>query len=408
MDLQSRLNEPHRNALSRLPATGPSTELPPAKENLPALVLGLGLNGLGVARSLWAEGIDVHVLDPDRTQPEARSRAIRHVDAIERLSGEPLLNGLERFAERHDAGAVLFPTQELTVRTLIEAAPQRLRRFRYAMPPSRLMTALTSKIGFADLCQRLDAPAPRTIVLRTAADLAQARSLKWPCVLKPADRDPAYDQRFKKAYRLQSFADLEQLYTEIHPIKRDMVVQEWIEGSDGDLYFCLQYRAQERAQASFCGRKIRSWPPSVGGTASCLPAPRAQAELTALTDGFFAALDVEGFVAMEFKRSAADGRFLMVEPTVGRTDYQCEVATLNGVNLPAAAYASAAGETVPAPLGTSVLRIWRDSSADSQSAAMTGDRSLPPGRVVDALFRWNDPAPWLSLKWRAVQHRLKS
>ena len=52
---------------------------------------------------------------------------------------------------------------------------------------------------------------------------------------------------------------------------------------------------------------------------------------------------------MEYKRDRRDEKFYMVEPTVGRTDYQEEIATLNGVNIPAAAYLREIGDTVQQP-----------------------------------------------------------
>ena len=52
---------------------------------------------------------------------------------------------------------------------------------------------------------------------------------------------------------------------------------------------------------------------------------------------------------MEYKRDVRTGRFVMIEPTVGRSDFQEEVATLNGVNIPNAAYCSAVGQPVPPP-----------------------------------------------------------
>jgi D-aspartate ligase len=48
---------------------------------------------------------------------------------------------------------------------------------------------------------------------------------------------------------------------------------------------------------------------------------------------------------MEFKRDTRTGRFFMVEPTVGRTDYQEEVATLNGANISYAAYCGELGRS---------------------------------------------------------------
>jgi predicted ATP-grasp superfamily ATP-dependent carboligase len=191
----------------------------------------------------------------------------------------------------------------------------------------------------------------------------------------------------------------------------DVVVQEWIEGEDSDIYFCLQcLDGQGQAVASFTGRKIRSWPPQVGGTASCTAAPEAHAELSALTANFFRDAGVVGMAGMEYKRDSRTREFRMVEPTIGRTDYQEEVATLNGVNLPHAAYCAEVGLTFPAPIAARRPVAWRVRSEDVQSAALQGQRAgqgFPRGGpVADALWRWRDPAPFLVQTGRRVRNAL--
>jgi hypothetical protein len=57
-------------------------------------------------------------------------------------------------------------------------------------------------------------------------------------------------------------------------------------------------------------------------TASCTAAPEVHATLHQLTEAFFAQMSFEGMGSMEFKRDARSGDFLMIEPTVGRIDWQ--------------------------------------------------------------------------------------
>ena len=72
------------------------------------------------------------------------------------------------------------------------------------------------------------------------------------------------------------------------------ILQEWIDGTDSDVYFCLQYRRPSGGDpVSFCGRKTLQWPPLVGGTATCIPAPEADSVLEATTSKFFTMM---GFV----------------------------------------------------------------------------------------------------------------
>jgi len=106
------------------------------------------------------------------------------------------------------------------------------------------------------------------------------------------------------------------------------------------------------------------------------------------------------------------GEFRMVEPTIGRTDYQEEVATLNGVNLPYAAWCSELGLPFPAPTVTRRPVVWRVRSEDMQSAAAQ-DQPLTQGyprggRVADALCRWHDPMPCLVQSLQHVRCALHS
>ena len=70
-------------------------------------------------------------------------------------------------------------------------------------------------------------------------------------------------------------------------------------------------------------------------------------ELTLLTNRFFSGVGFVGLCSMEFKRDARTNQFYMIEPTVGRTDYQEEIASLNGVNIPLAAYLGELGVRLP-------------------------------------------------------------
>lgn len=86
----------------------------------------------------------------------------------------------------------------------------------------------------------------------------------------------------------------------------------------------------------------------------------------------------------------------MVEPTIGRTDYQEEVATLNGVNIPLAAYEAELGLPHGRDKVRNPVRIWRDRDADQLSAARAnGNKPWKPddARIVDALWRASDPMP---------------
>jgi predicted ATP-grasp superfamily ATP-dependent carboligase len=378
-------------------------------QQLPAIVVGGGLNALGIVRSLGSVGIPVIVVDTDARSPAMRSRYGRKVICAE-LEGEPLISCLLGLARQYGCPLMLFVTEEKTV-VEVSASRERLAPyFHLRLPVHDRLMALMHKQGFQELAESVEAPVPRTVRLESKADLPRIEALAFPCVFKPAKKDYGYGARFKKAYKVMSPAEVARLYDEIHPVLADMVVQEWIEGADNDVYFCLQYIGKGgEVVSSFTGRKIRAWPPRIGGTASCTAAWEVADELNQMTAKFFRLVGFTGMGSMEYKRDSRDGRFYMVEPTVARTDFQEEVASLNGVNIPEAAYRYESGLPQVAASRPVVPRIWREPLLDRWSAQegdIRVDERSRGHEVRDAYWRWNDPRPWLDLTLSRIGAKL--
>ena len=378
-------------------------------KSLPAVVAGGGLNALGVVRSLGTAGIPVIVVDTDPKSPAMRSRYGSKLLCAS-LEGKSFVDFVLGLARRYPEPLVLFATEDKTVETISAFRDQLAPSFRLRQPGHERLMALMHKQGFQELAESVGAPVPRTVRLEGKADLARIGDLKYPCVLKPSKKDYGYGARFKKAYKVASPAEAAALYEEIFPVLADMVVQEWIEGSDGDVYFCLQYIGKDgEVVSSFSGRKIRSWPPRIGGTASCTAAWEVADELADTTAAFFRQVGFVGMGSMEYKRDSRDGRFYMVEPTVARTDFQEEVASLNGVNIPAAAYRYEMGLPALQPQPVPTPQIWREPITDRWSFQENGaqaDTRSQGHAVRDAYWRWNDPQPWIDMVARRIGAKL--
>ncbi len=375
-----------------------------------ALVVGGGLNALGVVRSLGQAGVTVCVLDTENKSPAMRSRygVPRKVST---LDGPEFMAELKRLAPELGTRVVLFLTEEKTVATVSEYRAELPSSLQIRLPEHERLMALMHKQGFAELAEAMGAPVPRTVRLQSLQDLPKVSGLNYPCVLKPSEKSYEYGARFKKAYKVSTPDEMAMLYREIFPVLADMVVQEWIEGQDSDIYFCLQYIGRNgELVASFPGRKIRSWPPRIGGTASCTAAWEHEKELTDLSADFFRQVGFTGMGSMEYKRDVRDGRFYMVEPTVGRTDFQEEVATVNGVNLPFFAYCHELALPVPPLMPTNPPQIWRETQIDrwsKQEGGIVEDEAFQKHKVVDAHWRWNDPRPWFDNFFARLQNALR-
>lgn len=365
------------------------------------VVTGHSANALGVLRSLT--DCQLTLLCDSKQAPAWFSR-FGQKKLVADTKGAALVDDLLALAAHFDGRkAVLIPTEEKTV-VHISAARERLAPY-YHLPlcPHPQMLALQSKQGFAELAEQAASPVPASVVLRSPADLAALDALQFPCVFKPLEQNEAYSRQFKKAYKVQSSAEVAALYQQIAPVLPEMIVQEWLEGADSEIYFCLAfYDEHSRCVSSFVGRKIRSWPLQVGGTAACTSAPQAFAELQQLTDDFVRHIGYQGLMGMEFKYDANRQGFYMVEPTVGRTDYQHEIATLSGSNVLKAMVCHLAG--LPAPVAGQPLRVlWFDEIADANAKAHGASQQLDHGLTpVAAIWRWSDPLPGLMALWRRI------
>src|SRR5262249_43822312 len=144
-------------------------------------------------------------------------------------------------------------------------------------------------------------PVPHSVTIRDVADLKRVAELRFPCIVKPTRATPNYvASRFAKAYKVASFAQAEGICRRLLAVVPDLVAQEWVEGADSDLYFCLQYRAADGTTVcSFTGRKLSIWPPDIGGTASCTAAPDARPVLERLTESFFQRVSFVGMGGLE-------------------------------------------------------------------------------------------------------------
>ena len=370
-----------------------------------AVVVGGGLNALGVVRSLARGKIPVLMVCSSGDEAVHTRHASKLYVAS--TGGDDLIAALRSIGQRNADKPVLFLTEEKSVVTVSERRDEVLPFFRITLPQPGLLSSLMHKQGFQDLARKHDCHIPQAVNVRSEADLAAVARLRFPCVLKPAVKDYDYGARFKKAYVVQTADEAAARYREISPVLSDLIVQEWIEGSDSDIFFCLQYiGADQRTVASFSGRKIRSWPPRIGGTASCTSAPEHHEELHALTESFFRQVGFVGMGSMEYKRDPRDQRFYMVEPTVGRTDFQQEVATVNGCNVPLAAYCHEVSRPLPAVNSVSPRRIWREPLTDRWSTQLQPEIVQPDGVTVDAYWRLDDAMPWIEMAWHTASNRL--
>jgi hypothetical protein len=128
-----------------------------------------------------------------------------------------------------------------------------------------------------------------------------------------------------------------------------------------------------------------------------MAAPEQHDAVTAISHSFLKGMGFRGLIGIEYKRDTRDGQFYLIEPTVYRTDYQHEVAALNGSDWLYAAYLDMMGLPMPPEPAYLATRSWVDFPASRYSEQTSTPLSRPASacKPSDAHFRWSDPLPGL-------------
>ncbi len=256
-----------------------------------------------------------------------------------------------------------------------------------------MVQALADKTQFQTLAKREGFRVPRGVAVSSMNDCSQFSQLSAPLVLKPADKTLVLAHIAERAVRVDSIAEAEQVAQRMLRQAPRLIVQEWIDGPETEIFFSLfSCDRNGRLLGLFPGRKLLCAPPMVGTTAVCAAAPEAAAELSAQTRTFVDRVGYRGLGSLEFKRDSRSGEFVIIEPTVGRTDWQEEIATLCGINLPLLTYRSEIG--LPA---AALASLPPESAAWRASLGFKPPPGLlqPKTKLVDGFLRWLDPQPAL-------------
>jgi D-aspartate ligase len=311
---------------------------------IPAVVVGLNPTALGVVRSLTHHCARLVALESDRTEPGTRTRlaTVRLVDDL--CDHEALLAELVSLSRGFDERPVLFLSSDEHVLWAAENRAVLEHYYRLILPSRDLCQTFMFKDRFFALAARERWPVPDSAFVPTTElpRHLEAAGLRYPLILKATSKAGAWERHgLDNAYIVRDAGEAAAVAARAAHVVPALLAQRYVEGADSHVYFCLTFFSSALGEPLlFCGRKLLQWPPLRGSTAACEPA--LVPDLAEFSSRLFRRLGVQGFASLEVKYDGAGG-FKIIEPTIGRVDLQSYLATLNGVNMPLAAYLAAIG-----------------------------------------------------------------
>ncbi|MDZ7267820.1 MAG: carboxylate--amine ligase [candidate division KSB1 bacterium] len=379
-----------------------------------AIVIGLDcITGLQTARILARHHVPVIALAKEPAHYCCRTRVCERILAVNTAT-EELVQALETLGPRLPHPAVLFPCTDMSVLLLSRHRQQLDAWYRLALPPAETVEMLMDKQRFYTHAQQAGLPIPATFFLHNRAEaVAAAEQLRYPCILKPPLKTPRWERNTRaKVYKAANVAELLALYERCSPWAEVLMAQEWIAGSDAQLYSCNCYfNAQSEPLVTFVARKLRQWPPETG--TSCLGEECRNDEVLQVTLQLFRSVNYHGLGYVEMKQEARTGRHYLIEPNIGRPTGRSAIAEAGGVELLYTAYCDMLGRPLPAQRTQTYRGVkWIYLRRDVQSAFhywRRGELTLRDwwrsvrGPKGYAVFSWRDPLPFLSDLFRVFR-----
>ena len=375
--------------------------------NPPAIVVGLDcITGLQTARILAGHDIPVFGIASDLDHFCCRTRVCQQILQAD-VNTSDFVSLLQELGPALPQKGVLFPCTDMSVLLLSRNRDQLDAWYHIILPEIEVVEMLMDKLSFLTYAQNAGLPIPTTVQLNSRKEAeAAANRLPYPCVVKPSIKSARWQAaKLDKAYLAGSAEELLALYDRCAPHVDMLIAQEWVAGTEGDLYSCNCYfNADNEPLVAFVARKIRQWPPQTGTSSLGVEVQDDQVRQISLE--LFQRAGYRGLGYVEVKRDPDSGRYYIIEPNIGRPTGRSSIAEAGGVALLYTMYCDALGRPLPANRQQQYRGAkwiyWRHDFQSALHYWRQGQLSMGNwwrswrGRKACAVFSWTDPGPFVT------------
>ena len=322
---------------------------------LPVL-LGADLNCYNIARAFHMKyGVKSYAFARYAISATKYSRIVHFTCIPDIDTDSVMLDTLHRFADAHIGDRmVLFGCTDDFVAMIIRNREE-LSDFVIPYPPKEMLTTVSKKAEFYEMCDKFGIPHPDTVVLtdKTTADALSPEKLgfSYPIIVKPSSSVDYWKHSFdgmKKVYTADSPERAAEIVNEIYSsgYPEKIILQEFIAGGDSQMrVFTCFSDGHGKVRAMCLGHTMleEHTPKGLGNHAAIVTEPVSSLPIADKIKDMLEALGYTGFSNFDIKLREGtkdDFRVFEINLRQGRSNFYLTSAGLNVAYLANEVYES--------------------------------------------------------------------
>lgn len=320
------------------------------------VLLGADLNCYNIARAFHMKyGVKSYAFARYAISATKYSRIVHFTCVPDIDTDSVMLDTLHRFADAHIGDRmVLFGCTDDYVAMIIRNREE-LSDFVIPYPPKEMLTTVSKKAEFYEMCDKFGIPHPDTVVLtdKTTADALSPEKLgfSYPIIVKPSSSVDYWKHSFngmKKVYTADSperaVEIVNEIYSSGYPEK--IILQEFIAGGDSQMRVFTCFSDEHGKVRAMClGHTMleEHTPKGLGNHAAIVTEPVSSLPIADKIKDMLEALGYTGFSNFDIKLREGtkdDFRVFEINLRQGRSNFYLTSAGLNVAYLANEVYES--------------------------------------------------------------------
>lgn len=320
------------------------------------VLLGADLNCYNIARAFHMKyGVKSYAFARYAISATKYSRIVHFTCVPDIDHDSVMLDTLHRFADAHIGDRmVLFGCTDDYVAMIIRNREE-LSDFVIPYPPKEMLTTVSKKAEFYEMCDKFGIPHPDTVVLteKTTADALSPEKLgfAYPIIVKPSSSVDYWKHSFdgmKKVYTADSPERAAEIVNEIYSsgYPEKIILQEFIAGGDSQMRVFTCFSDEHGKVRAMClGHTMleEHTPKGLGNHAAIVTEPVSSLPIADKIKDMLEALGYTGFSNFDIKLREGtkdDFRVFEINLRQGRSNFYLTSAGLNVAYLANEVYES--------------------------------------------------------------------